>query len=74
MHRFGAGLLAGGDDLVDDEIGLGVTAPDRCNTASSASFDVQRVLVGVRIDRDRRDAHAARGLDDAAGDLAAVGD
>ena len=37
-------------------------------------FDMQRVLVGVGIDRDRLDAHLAGGLDDAAGDLAAIGD
>ena len=37
-------------------------------------LDVQRVGIGVGIDRDRRDAHLARGLDDAAGDFAAIGD
>ena len=37
-------------------------------------LDMQRVLVGVGIDGDRLDAHLARGLDDAAGDLAAIGD
>jgi hypothetical protein len=35
---------------------------------------MERVLVGVGIDRDRLDAHAARGLDDPAGDFAAIGD
>ena len=37
-------------------------------------LDVQRVLVGLGIDGDGRDAHLAGGLDDAAGDFAAVGD
>ena len=37
-------------------------------------LDMQRVRVGVGIDGDGRDAHLAGGLDDAAGDLAAIGD
>ncbi len=36
-------------------------------------LDVQRLAIGVGIDGDRLDAHLARGLDDAAGDLAAIG-
>ncbi len=36
-------------------------------------LDMQGVLVGVRIDGDGLDPHAAGGLDDAAGDLAAIG-
>ena len=36
--------------------------------------DVQRLRVGVRIDRDGADAEAPRGADDPAGDLAAIGD
>jgi hypothetical protein len=35
---------------------------------------MRRPRVGVRINRDRRDPHAPRGADDAAGDLAAIGD
>ena len=73
MHRFRAGLLAGGDDLVDQKIGLrGRRRADGDRLVGH--FDVQRVLVGFRIDGDRFHAHLARGLDDAAGDLAAVGD
>src|SRR3546814_13826053 len=34
----------------------------------------RRARVGIRIDGNGRDAHAARGLDNAAGDFAAVGD
>ena len=37
-------------------------------------FDMQRIGIGVRIDRDGGDTQAARGLDDPAGDLAAIGD
>ena len=36
-------------------------------------FDVQRVAVGLGIDRNGFDPHAARGFDDPAGDLAAIG-
>ena len=34
----------------------------------------RRTRVGIGIDRDRRDSHAARGLDDTAGNFATVGD
>ena len=44
------------------------------HTASSASSTWQRVAVGLGVDGDGGDAHPARRLDDAAGDLAAVGD
>ena len=51
MHRLGAGLLAGVDDLVDDEIGLGGgRRADRHGLVGH--FDVQRVAIGVGIDRD----------------------
>ena len=73
MDRLGARLEAGGDDLVDYEIGLrrrGRPDGDRL----VGHFDVQRVLVGFGIDGDGPDAHAARRLDDATGDLATVGD
>jgi hypothetical protein len=35
---------------------------------------MQRPGVGLGIDRDRRDPHPPRRIDDAAGDLAAIGD
>ena len=73
MDRLGAGRLAGVNDLVDHQIGLsrgGRPYGDRL----IGHFDMERVLIGFRIDGDRLDAHAARGLDDAAGDLATVGD
>ena len=73
MHRLGAGRLAGLDDLVDQQIALrrGRRA-DRHRLVGH--LDVQRVAVGLGIDRDRLDAHPARRLDDPAGDFAAVGD
>ena len=36
--------------------------------------DVQRAPIGVGVDRDRLDAEPIEGGDDAAGDLATVGD
>ena len=73
MHRLGAGLAAGLDDLLDHQIALG-----RRRRADQhglvGHLDMQRVAVGVGIDRDGLDTHAPGGLDDPAGDLAAVGD
>jgi hypothetical protein len=43
-------------------------------TASSAIRTCSALTIGIRMDRDRGDAHLARGLDHAAGDLAPVGD
>ena len=73
MHRLRPRRLAGGDDLVDDEIGLGRSRrPDmHCFVGH---LDMQRVLVGVRINRNSLDAHAPGGLDNPAGNFAAVGD
>ena len=73
MHRLGAGRLARGDDLVGDQIGFGRRRrPDMHRLIGH--LHKGRARVGVRIDRDGSDAHAARGLDDAAGDFAAIGD
>ena len=73
MHRLGAALLAGVDDLVDDEIALGSGRRSDRN-GLVGHFDVKRIPIGVGIDRDGLDTHPPRSLDDAAGDLAAVGD
>ena len=73
MDSLGACLEAGGDDLVDREIGLGRGGrADRDRLIRH--LDMQRILVRFGIDGDGPDAHAARRLDDATGDLAAVGD
>ncbi len=73
MHSLGARLLAGLENALDDEIGLG-----RRRWADQDGlvrhFHVQRFLVGFRVDGNRLDAHLAGGLDDAAGDFTAVGD
>ncbi len=61
------------DDLVDQQIRLG-----RWRRADGDGLvrhlHMQAVPVGVGVDRNRLDAHLAGRLDDAAGDLAAIGD
>jgi hypothetical protein len=73
VDRFGAGGLGRSEDLVSDEIGL-----RRRRRADGhrlvRHIDEQRIRIGLGIDRNRRYAHAPRRLDDAAGDLAAIGD
>jgi hypothetical protein len=72
MHGLGAGLLAGGDDLVHRQVGfLRRRRADADRLVGHGH--VHRVLVGLGIHGDGLDAHLAGGLDDAAGDLAAVG-
>src|SRR5450631_2473452 len=72
MHGLRAARLAGGHDLVDQQIALGRFRRADGNGAIR-HLNVQGVLVGVRIDRDRLDTHTAGGLDDPAGDFAAIG-
>ena len=73
MHRFRAGLAAGLDDPVDRKIAFGRRRrPDQNRLVRH--LDMERVAVGLGIDRDGRDPHPAGGLDDPAGDLAAIGD
>ena len=73
VHGLGAGGAAGLDDLVDDEIGLG--GRRRADGDGLVRhLDVQAVAIGLGVDRDGLDAELARALDDAAGDLAAIGD
>src|SRR3546814_15800 len=72
MHRLGAGLLAGRDDLLDDQVALGGSRrADMHGLVGHAH--VQGTIVGIGIDRHRPDAKLAAGLDDAAGDFAAIG-
>ena len=73
MNRLRAGLLAGRHDLVDQQVGLrrGRRADQHLLVGLA---HVQRVGVGLGIDRHRLDAEPLAGADDAAGDLAAVGD
>jgi len=73
VHRLGAGFLAGGDDLVHHQVRLAARRrPDAHGLVGE--LDMQRVAIGLGIDRDGRDAHLLRGLDDAARDLASICD
>src|SRR6185312_14654494 len=72
MNRFGAGIAASLNDPIDHEIGLSRgRRPDIDRLVRH--LDVERIAVGVGIDGNRLDAHAAGRFDHAAGDLAAVG-
>ena len=73
MDCVGAGRFRGGDDFLADQVGFTRRRrPDMHGFVGLAHM--QRPGVGVRIDRNGPDAHLARGADDAAGDLAAIGD
>ena len=73
MHRLGARALAGVDDFLDQQIGLrGRRRADMHGLVGH--FDMQRVGVRVGINGDRGDAQPPGGLNDAAGDLATIGD
>ena len=73
MDRLRAGFFRGGDDLLTNQIALARRRrPDMHRFVRLTH--VQRIGVGIRIDRNRADTHFARGADDPAGDLAPVGD
>ena len=73
MDRFCAGLLRGLDDAFDVEIA--VARPRGSQQHGGIGHrDMHGVAVGLGINGDRAQAHGAGGADDAAGDLAAVGD
>ena len=73
MHGLGAGLLAGGDDLLGHQVGLrGRRRADQHGLVGH--LDGEAAGVGLRIDHDRGDPEPAAGADDAHRDLAAVGD
>src|SRR6185312_7036184 len=73
MHRLGPGRLAGLYDLFRYQVALG--SGRRADMHRFVRhLDMQRLAIGVGIDGDGGDAHPARRLDDAAGDLAAIGD
>ena len=72
MDGLSTALLAGVDDLLDDEIAFSCGRRPYGNRCIR-HLDVQGILVGVRIDGDRFDPHLARGFDDPAGNFAAIG-
>ena len=73
MHGLGAGLTAGVHDLVDQQIAFG-----RRRRADQhgliGHLDMQCIAIGFRVDGYRFYSHAARSLDDPAGDFAAICD
>jgi len=73
MHGLGASALAGVDDLVGDEVGLaGGSRTEQHGFVGQP--DMAGVGIGLGIDSNSADAHAARGLDDTASDLASICD
>ena len=71
MHRLRARVETGLHDAIDDQIGLGRWRGTDVYSLVGELY-VQRIAIGVRVHCDSLDAHLLRGLDDAAGDLAAV--
>ena len=73
MHGFRAALARRLDHALDIEIA--VARPRRSEQHGFIGHgDMHGVAVGLGIDRDGTQAHCACGTDDAAGDLAAIGD
>ena len=73
MDRLGAALLAGSNDLVDKQVTFRCRWWAYCD-GGIRHFDVEGIFVRVRIDGDGFNPQFARGLDDPAGDFAAIGD
>jgi hypothetical protein len=72
VYGLGAAFLASRDDVLDDEIALG--GRRRADGDGLIGyFDVERVAVGVGIDRNGCNPHPACGFYDATGDFAAIG-
>ncbi|MCD6016863.1 MAG: hypothetical protein K0R41_4691 [Geminicoccaceae bacterium] len=73
VNRLGAAQPGRLDDALDPQITLaGGRRPDRQGLVGHAH--VQRVGIGLGVDRDRGDAEPPAGPDDPAGDLAPIGD
>src|SRR3546814_3047759 len=73
MHGLCPGFLCDADELIAKKIAL--RGRRRAKAIRLVGhLDMQRPGIGVGIDRNRLDPHLARGLDDAAGDFAAIGD
>jgi signal transduction histidine kinase len=73
VNRVGAGPLGGGDDLGNDEVGVGAGCAVQTDGFVSKP-DVLCVDVLIGIDGDGGDSRVFRGADDANGDFTAVGD
>ncbi len=73
MHGLGPGLLGRRDDLIRDQVAFGSRRRADMHGLVGQLHE-GRARIGVRIDRDGLDTHAARGADDTAGDFATVSD
>ena len=73
VHGVGAAGLGGGDQFVDAQVAVG--SAEAAQALRQRGFaHMQRFGVGIRIHRHGCYAHGVRAADDAACDLAAVGD
>ena len=73
MDRVRSAGLCGGDNLLTHQIAL--TRRRRPNMHRLVGFPhMQRLGIGIRIDRNGANAHRAGSTDDPAGDFATVGD
>ena len=72
MHRFGAGIPARIDDAIDQQIALAARRGTDVHRLVGHAH-VQRICVGVRIDRDRADPEPLSGADHAARNFSAIG-
>jgi hypothetical protein len=73
VDRVGAGALGDLEELLLHEVAVpGGRAPERVGLVGD--LHVQRVAVGIGVDRDRPDPSVLAGPCDAHGDLATVGD
>ncbi len=73
VHGVGAGAAGDGEELGDDEVGVGARLTVE-GVGLVGERDVQGVAVLVGVDGDRADPRIPRRPDDADGDLAPVGD
>jgi hypothetical protein len=73
MDGLGAGGQRGADDLVDHQVGFARRRRTDADRLVGQAY-MARAGVGFGIHGDGADAHAPRGLDDAAGDFPPVGD
>ena len=74
MHRLRAVAQRGLKDRVTAQIALARRRRARCDTASSAIATCSGVAVGIGIDGDRLEPKPSGRANDAAGNLAAIGD
>ena len=73
MNGLGAGLARCFDHPLDVEIAVAGACRSEQHRVIGHR-DMHRAAIGFGIDRDRAQPHGARGADDAAGYLAAIGD